>query len=110
MTSQWNTGAWDSSTPPYPEQQHWGTNRKNSAFYFTGKDITNERLTFIGKKKDSQDYHKNYVKRSQWVQHLNAHKITDTLTPSRKQETIEWFQNTVYTRHDIDNLILSRHV
>ena len=56
----------------------------NSALYFTGDCVKEDRIRSIGKKTHSQDDYLDVQRRSIWVQHLRDHLHVSPLTKTQK--------------------------
>ena len=57
----------------------------NSALYFTGECVNEDRIRSIGKKTHSQDDYLNVQRRSIWVQHLRDHLHVSPLTKTQEK-------------------------
>ena len=62
----------------------------NSALYFTGECVKEDRIRSIGKKIRSQDNYLNVERRAIWVQHLRDHLHKSPLTHTQKANLFNW--------------------
>ena len=73
----------------------------NSAMYFTGDCVKEDRIRSIGKKIRSQDDYLNVMRRSIWVQHLKDHLYTSPLTKAQKKNLFSWAENASISYNEL---------
>jgi hypothetical protein len=73
----------------------------DSALYFIGPDMRPSRILNITKKTDGTTY-KKVLARSRWVQYLNKHVITPSITPRDTKAIFDWASNHRPDRRQIE--------
>lgn len=69
----------------------------NSAIYFEGKDFNRERLTMMGKRKDTCDDYIRIKLRRVWVEFINQHTTHEKFTETEMNACVEWATDTTYS-------------
>jgi hypothetical protein len=79
-----------------------------SALYFSGPTLTEERVTFLGQKKNSRDFCIPFLQRAEWSDHLK--KGIDKMKFRKRHQLamIRWCLTTRFTERHLTNLILKR--
>ena len=63
----------------------------NSAIYFTGSNITKDRIQNVTKKTNKDEEYINAIRRRHWMQHLQQHTVQFTKKTTRNfNELLEW--------------------
>ena len=73
----------------------------NSALYFAGDSVKQDRIRSIGKKIHSQDDFLNVRRRSIWVQHLRDHLYRSPLTKSQKMNLFTWAESASISYNEL---------
>ena len=72
------------------------TSFKNSAIYFIGNNMNEDRITNITKNAHGNDYLK-VSKRKTWIDYLNKHEHTSGMDRLQKQNLFAWFESTTFS-------------
>ena len=83
-------------------------NGLNSAFYFIGNNVTQERFQNIGRKQGSRDYFQSYVRRSKWVTMLKQNTYSPNITEEQSRELGRWARTTILSPETLANLLRTR--
>ena len=83
-------------------------NGLNSAFYFIGNNVTQERFQNIGRKQGSRDYFQSYVRRSKWVTMLKQNTYSPNISQAKTDELRTWADTTRLSHAALANLLQTR--
>ena len=71
----------------------------NSAIYFTGNNITKERIQNVTKKSNKDEEYINVIRRRKWVQHLKDHTIpNENQTTKQIRKIFKWTKSSITWR------------
>ena len=73
----------------------------NSALYFTGECVKEDRIRSIGKKTRSQDDYLLVRRRMIWVQHLRDHLHVSPLTKAQKKNIFTWAESATISYNEL---------
>ena len=68
----------------------------NSALFFDGKEATDARMQFLGKKTNSTDYYASYLKRKKWVDYLQSNCFKSKMTEEQRCNLLAWASTASY--------------
>ena len=76
-------------------------NSLNSALYFTGNLVTEDRLNGNGKNGRPHNTYRNLLLRSEWVQHLRDNLHSSPLTRTLKENLFKWAEGNSTSFNDL---------
>jgi hypothetical protein len=83
------------------------SNRLDSAIFFITNDMNGDRIAHLTTSSTTGRQYIRVYKRQQWVDHLNRHIKSLSLTPQQKQDIIIWSKNTNISSEHLKQIILS---
>jgi hypothetical protein len=77
----------------------------NSAIYFTGKNITKDRIQHVTLKSDKNEEYINVIRRRKWVHHLKKNTVKSKRTDTKQaQQMLLWSKQRIASNKLYDRI------
>ena len=80
-------------------------NRRTSAIFFDGPDMTNDRITDLTRSLTTGKEFAKVTKREQWVKYLRKHLIKQEISKHEKSSLIRWCERTKVSEQQVRAVI-----